>query len=178
MMRQRLFTKSDIAANLQGLIGAVFLPSIFSSVGIFFFAPVLARSFISHPFKQALIHALIAGLFMDCISSALPFGTEMIVFCFLTLLLFRFKRHFFSDKLLSFALFTAIISIMYTIVTYLLFTLNDQPVNFLWKSLISDFAIMPVIDAVYALIWFSLPKFLVVQTAVKMKAFHVKKEPS
>lgn len=142
----------------QSFFAAVFFPKIFPSLGLVFFAPFLAIACIRLPFIPSLSLALFSGLAMDCMSSSFPFGIQIFINCFIVLLLHRFKYHFFEEKMISIAVYTAIFSFFYTISSLFLFSLFEHPVPFSWRGIISDLIIMPLIDGIYGIIWFSLPK--------------------
>jgi hypothetical protein len=93
--------------------------------------------------------ALAGGLLIDLLSSALPFGFQALCACLTVLLLHRYKRHFFSDQILSLPLYTVLISAICTLLHLFL----GASVRASWLDLIA----MPFVDAFYALVWFTAP---------------------
>lgn len=97
------------------------------------------------------------GLIMDLLCSDTRFGFYAFNYSLTLFLIYPQRHHFFEDKPLSLALLTAIISALSTFFQLVLFCLFSSNFPLLWKQFITDCAIMPLLDALYAYTCFYLP---------------------
>ena len=143
-------------------IQCVFIPKI----ALFVFAPFLAYVNLLSSFPKALILSMLAGGCMDLFSND-PFGVHALNYTLLTAFFRRFNRHFLHEKPLHVSLFTALISSFTTLLGFLLLFLFDRRIPFGGRWIFTDLIGMPIIDALYAFVWFSAPITLF-QTLKKM----------
>jgi len=81
-----------------------------------------------------------------------------------TLVLYPQKRHFFEDKPLALSIFTAIISSVLTILQFILVHLFDRGLPFSILTALTDIVLMPIVDGLYAFLWFTCPIKLYIYT--------------
>lgn len=126
--------------------------ALFPELRLLPFAPFLALAYYRLSFPSALWAALGTGLLFDLMTAEMRFGLYALNFLLVTTIFYHQKKHFFEDKSLAFSLYTALISLGSTL---LLFPFHD--LAFSLPSLISDLIIMPLIDGLYAFLWFTTP---------------------
>ena len=154
------------------VIGTVFFPFI----RFWSFSPFIAVFLYRTSFLKGLWLGFLSGLCMDLFSSQFPFGFFSATHSLTVCLLFKQKRHFFEDKMLSFSLFAALIS---CVLSLFLLILNPMLGNLIQPSFltyISDLIIMPIVDGFYAFFGFVFPSYL--YATLKKYAFqrHLLKE--
>lgn len=142
---------------LLALFTACFATAFFPNLRLIAFAPFLALVYLRKDFPRSLWLAFWCGLIMDCLTSQFFLGLQALNYLLATLLLYRQKRHFFEDKSLSLPLFTAIVSLVSTILHWMFLYALDKKIPMTWKFAAIDLLIMPLLDAVYAFVWFTCP---------------------
>ncbi|MES2122561.1 MAG: hypothetical protein V4492_07280 [Chlamydiota bacterium] len=147
---------SFFLALTASLFGTLFFPHI----RLLTFSPFLALTYNRTSLVSAMWIASMCGLILDLTSSELRIGTNALNFCITTLFLYRQKKHFFEDKLLALSLFTALISTVSTVVQLFLSSIFGRAFRLTVKLLFTDLIAMPLVDAVYAFLWFSCPILL------------------
>jgi rod shape-determining protein MreD len=139
---------------------ALFGTALTQEIKLLAFSPFLALLYNRFPLLTSLWIASLCGLIVDLLSSEFRLGLHALNYCLTTLLLYRQKRHFVEDKPLALSLFTFLISIASTVVQLLLVSIFDRALPLSGKMLLTDLAIMPLCDALYAFLWFSCPIML------------------
>jgi rod shape-determining protein MreD len=102
----------------------------------------------------------LAGCVVDLFSDH-PIGLHALNYTICASLLSRFRRHVSSSEPLHLSLFTGIYSFVSTILLLILLFLFDRRVPFDGKWIFTDIVGMPVMDAVYAFVWFAAPLALI-----------------
>lgn len=144
-------------AFFLALFGALFGTALVPHWHVMAFAPFLAITYQRNKLLGALWLALICGLIMDLITSQFRMGMFSLNYLLTTLLLFSQRRHFFEDKSLAISLYSALISFVSSLIHFfLLFCMGNNPA-FSLKFFMADLLVMPLFDAVYALVWFIGP---------------------
>jgi rod shape-determining protein MreD len=142
-------------AILLAVIASVLMSSIFHKITLIPFAPTLAILYLKTNFKTSLWLSCIFGVFMDILSSS-HFGFYSLNYTVATALIYRYKR-FFDEGLLNFSIFTILISCIITITAQMLHPIFSPSATISFSSLLSDIIIMPLIDGIYAIVWFYIP---------------------
>ena len=125
-------------------------------LSILAFAPFVALvSLRATPLKALWLSAL-AGVCLDLLSDD-PMGLHAVNYTVTTALLFKAKKHFSHDVPFHLSLFTGLISLCSTLLQLILLFLFDRRVPFSGKWIFTDLIGMPVIDALYAFVWFAAP---------------------
>ncbi len=150
---------------LLGLLSALFGTAFFPYFHLIAFAPFLAIAYNRTSIISCLWLAVLCGVIIDLLSSQLRFGLHTLNYSLVTVLLYKQRHHFFEDKSLSLSIFTALISSLSTLLQLLLLYAFDKTLPFTWKLVITDLIGMPLVDALYAYIWFtcSIKAFLYVK---------------
>ena len=139
--------------------------ALFPSLNFMTFAPFLVLSIVYLNFPKSLWLAFLAGIIIDLFSSG-HMGLYALCYCLTTALLYRQKRNFIDEKPLNLALFTALISFVSTIVLILLLFIFDRRAAFSGQWAFIDLWTMPLLDALYAFVWFYCP-FIFYQLAIR-----------
>lgn len=133
----------------------LFWTLFFPNLRLFCFAPFLALTFQRKSLQTSLWIAAFCGLFLDLLGSATHFGFFSLVTALCTLFCYRFRHAFFEDRLFSVPLYTALISSVFSLLHLFLF-----PSLLSIKGILGSVLILPVLDALYAFLWFTCPMVL------------------
>lgn len=142
------FILSLSALLLQGLL----VPKL----SLFVFAPFLALLVLRRPLSYSLWLAGASGAIMDLFSDD-PIGLYALNFTLATAFFLRFRTRFSSDSPLHFPLLTTLISILATLLQWLLLFLFDRRVPFHGQWILTDLIGMPIADGIFAFVWFTGP---------------------
>lgn len=145
------FTMATIALFLQGII----LPRI----AILAFAPFIALVLMRCDLSRALWLSALAGALVDLLSDD-PIGLHALNYAIVAFVLFRVKNHFSYDQPFHLSLYTGFVSSLSTGLQLILLFLFDRRVPFDGRWFFADLVGMPVIDALYAFVWFAAPLVL------------------
>lgn len=142
-----------LLALFMTLFGSIFFPF----TRFMTFAPFLALSYNRLSFPKSLWLAFGLGFIFDLLSTELHFGLYALNFVLTTALIYPQKRHFFEDKATALSCFTALIAGSSALIQLTLFYLfgKDQAIS--WRTVISDVLMMPILDGLYAFLWFTCP---------------------
>ena len=138
------------------LWGTALLPQ----VHLLAFSPFLALLFHRTGLVRSLWIASLCGLIVDLLCSELRLGVHALNYCGTTLLLYKQKRHFIEEKALALSLFTLLISIVSTLLQWVLISIFGQSFSLSGKLLLTDILVLPLADAVYGYLWFTCPMLL------------------
>jgi rod shape-determining protein MreD len=106
--------------------------------------------------RIAIAVASLCGLCTDLFSSD-PLGIHSLAAGLAALAAVRTRRFFSLDEPLSFALFSGLLSILVGTAEIALLFLFDRRIPFYGKWWATDWLLLPVFDAAYALVWFVGP---------------------
>ena len=134
--------------------------ALFPEIRIWAFAPFLAILHHRVNFSKALWISFFCGLIIDCLSSQLRFGLFALNHVFVSLLLYREKRHFFEEKALALSLYATVISAFLSLF-FMLFSYWSGGIEWSIALVFSDLVLMPFLDGVYAFLWFTCPLSLI-----------------
>lgn len=145
-----------VSSFFLALTALFFQAILVPKVAILAFSPFIALVVMRCNLVQSIVLSIIAGSCMDLFSND-PMGIHAIEYALIATLAFRFKRHFLHDQPLHLSLFTALISSLSTLLCFLLLFLFDRRVPFSGRWFFATLIGMPVLDALYAFVWFSAP---------------------
>lgn len=136
---------------------ALFLQSIlFPDFVLLVYAPWIALAILITPNPKGCYLSFIAGVMLDLLSDD-PIGTHALNYTVVASFMYRFRSYFHYDQPLHLGIFTLIISFCSTLLQLFLLFLFDRRVPFTGQWALADLFLMPIADAVYALLWFALP---------------------
>lgn len=156
---------------------ALFGSAWFPSLRLCAFSPFFAVLYHRKPLHISLWIATLAGLLMDLGSADTRLGSYALIYSVTTLIL-QNKRHlFFEDKPLSMGIFTVCISIVATVIQWLLSPFLGKSIGFSLKLFYSDFIMMPLCDALYGFICIYCPTrlFSYIKAGGGTKVYHTLK---
>lgn len=131
-----------------------------TSVPLLTFAPFIVFYLMHAPLKSALWKAALVGLLLDCLNSSLPFGFYASAHMICCLILYKKRAILIGDKPFSLALFTFGFSIIFTLLEHGFLSFAKTKLIFSYQALATEFIIMPLCDAAYAFVFFSLPAMI------------------
>ena len=134
----------------------LFLPLLVKGPLPFTFILPMIFSLKKIPLPLFLSLCALSGLFVDCFDSSLPIGAHALIFLITGALANAFHHFFFSDKFISIAFFSMLLSVT---ITFQLLALR-RGIHLKGASLISEFLICPLIDSLYCLFHFGLKKVI------------------
>ena len=129
----------------------------FQGLHLLTFVPFLMICYIRKPLITSLYISFFIGLLLDLVSYDTPFGINSLCYPVIGLILHTQRSHFFDDKSFSLGLYTAIFSLLASIIEPLLLSMFENKQSLSWNMIFQNMFIMPFFDAVYAIIFFSLP---------------------
>lgn len=138
------------------LVALVFQCLYTPRIAILAFAPFLAISTLKTDLNRALWIAAFCGGLIDLLSED-PMGIHALNYVLIVAVLFRHRRHFYHDVPFHLCILTALFSLLSTLLQMGLLFLFDRRMPFSGKWVFSDLIGMPVIDALYAFVWFAAP---------------------
>ena len=140
---------------------AFFLSAVAPSLHLTAFIPFLALAAMRYSLQRCLWISLACGLIIDLLSSQMHFGLYALSYSLITLLLYRFNRYFFEEKLHALALFALLFSFLSSAIELLFLFASHKSSLFSPRILVTDLFLMPLLDAVYAFLWFTCPMHLI-----------------
>jgi len=142
---------------LYSLFLSLFIPISMPNVHIATFSPLLTFIYAKTSYPLSLWASLAVGLYFDLMASKSPLGFYSLSYCIATTLIYRYRRFFLLEKWWIFSLYTAIFSFAATIVQIILLALFNAKVPIHFWMILSDLGLMPILDAVFAFIFFLVP---------------------
>lgn len=143
------------------LLAILFFPLLLPKLHLFYFAPFIILSFYQLSRIALLWRALLCGVIVDLLSSGSLFGMSSLNYCIVSSLLYGQKRNFFEDKLSTLPLMTFLFSLFSSLVELVsgFFSNHHYPLSPSW--MMTDLLGMAGADALYALLFFSIPNSLI-----------------
>jgi rod shape-determining protein MreD len=142
------------------LAAAAYASVFLSHIHLHTFAPFLALLYSRCSRVSSFWISALCGLLMDLLASEMRFGIYSLSFSIATLLLYHQKKHFYQEKPLALSLFTFQLSLVITGALFFFSIALHPHFSFNAKSIIADFFLMSLADALYAFLWFSCPMML------------------
>lgn len=149
--------KQIYPAFVLSLIVVLFGSVFFSTIRIFAFAPFLALVLMRLNFLKSLWIAAIIGMIIDLLSVETRFGMYSVIYSLTVLLIYRQKKHFFADKPLALALYTAVISITSGSIELSFLYVFGTKMQVNLPLILCDVFALSLLDALYAFLCFTCP---------------------
>jgi rod shape-determining protein MreD len=160
-----------ILAALALILQSILVPKL----AILAFAPFLSLVMMRRDFRKALILSAISGSLVDLLSDD-PMGLHALNYTLVTALLYRIRANFSAEQPLHLSLYTTLVSSLSTALQLTLLFLFDRRVPFDGRWVLADLIGMPLIDALYAFVWFAAPLALFSQIKKLWVTFWLKKQ--
>lgn len=136
-------------------------PPLFPNLKIYFFIPFLVRSFYLKNKTTSLWLSLFAGLIVDLLSDSPRFGLIPCNYVITSFFLYSLKNRFFEDYFTTLGAVTFLYSLFSTLLQLaLLYLLDRSFIEISFSFIFKDLALMPLQDAFFAVLFFSLPLLL------------------
>ncbi|MBN2479298.1 MAG: hypothetical protein JXA94_03640 [Parachlamydiales bacterium] len=155
-------TKIDFEIIFSFMIAcmtAIFISAISKSLTLIYFAPFIILFFYRSSLIFSLWVSLLAGFFIDLFSSS-HFGIYSLNYTICSVFLYN-ERRFFKETQINLILFTYVYSLIFSIINPILFFIFDKKIILSIKWVATDILFMPLIDGLYAYLFFALPVFLI-----------------
>lgn len=143
------------------------IPLCFPNTYLFYFAPFLVSLYYRHSRLTCVWISLLCGLVMDLFSVQTRMGIHSFNYCLTTWLLYPYQRHFFEDSIVKLPVMTFLFSEISTLVHIAQFMTFSHTFPFSWGWAAGDLLLMPMLDALYAGLLFTLPSFLLPKTRTR-----------
>lgn len=138
-------------------VGLLWLQAtIYSELPVLVFAPFLALASLDAKLGSALLWSAGAGFAVDLLSSDL-LGLHALTYTLTCLAAGRFRHRFSSEAPTQFAMYTALLSYVATLIQLSLLFLFDRRAPFPGKWFFSEGLGLALIDGAYALMWVAGP---------------------
>jgi hypothetical protein len=121
------------------------------------FAPFFAISMQRLSLLGTLWTAALTGLLVDMTSSWLRFGFFALSYTLTCWIAYKQRKHFFEDQAISLSLYTAFISCLSSTVQLALLAFGPSRLPLDLPFLATDLLLMPLVDGLYAFLWFTCP---------------------
>lgn len=145
-----------ILCFLLSIIALIAQMVLIPQIALLPFCPFLSFMILRTSSTRALWLSCICGVLMDLVSSD-PMGVHALGYTLSASILFRFKKHFLYEEPFHLSLFSALFSFTSTFLTLLLLFLFDRRVEIQGRWVLTDFIGMPLIDGLFAFVWFAAP---------------------
>lgn len=142
---------------IYSLFITVCLPPLFPHLKLMFFAPFLIFVFYHQCQISALWLALAAGLIIDLLSANTRLGFYALTYCLTTWILYKQKQHFFADSLSTLPIMTFLFASLSTTIQVGLLSVFGQSIELSGNWILNDLLWLPLQDALYAGIAFTIP---------------------
>lgn len=149
-----LLKRDLLVPFMLGTILLLVFPAFYPYSSLSYFAPCLVICMYRCSYAVALWMALMCGMMMDLLMDQ-RFGIHSCAYVCVMLVLYRQKRHFFSDSLLTLPLMSYFFGLLSSWVIILIRYLEG--VRFLDGWSVVDVFGMAFYDALYAFVFFTLP---------------------
>lgn len=134
-----------------------FSPIITALPKLTFFAPYLIFVLYRKKTLDLLWQTFFVGCILDLLAAHTPFGFWVSNYLVTICIISYCKRFFFEDKFLAIPILTFIFALLSTFFYTLFFALFISHIKLSSAFIAFDFLLLPLVDAVYALLFFSLP---------------------
>lgn len=122
--------------------------------------PFLAICALRKPYKRALWIAALSGLCFDMCTQEAPLGMHALIFSISMFLLFRYHRLFFEEKGITFIFYAFLFSFVSAVLLALRKMLGGHMGAMSSSFFVTDFLLLPFLDALSGYIFLIAPKFL------------------
>lgn len=133
------------------------LPLQWPNLHLLYFAPFLAIAIYKTTRVNALWLAFFCGIIVDLLSAQTRLGMHALNYCITIFILYGQRKNFFEDRYSTFPTMTFLFAFISTLIQVGLLNLFGHGVILSWAFVKSDLFWMPLRDALYAAIAYTLP---------------------
>ena len=139
---------------------ALTLPLFFPYFHVLFFAPFIIYSFYRSSLSICLWWSLACGVIVDLFSADTKLGHTALNYCLVTFFLYRYQFHLFEDRLSTLPVMTFCFTAFSTIIQITIFYIMGRTFSLSWQWGFNDLLFMPLQGAIYSILAFTLPLFI------------------
>jgi rod shape-determining protein MreD len=152
-------------------LALMFMPLWWPYTPLFPLAPFLIASYYQVNYKASLWLSLLCGVVQDLFSAHPLFATHALTYCAATALLYKQKRNFFADRVMTLPLMVYFFS-TFSLISFAIIAAGTQmaaspPLSSIYR----DIASIPISESFYSLVLFVLPYLLLGQKRRKGEEF-------
>lgn len=155
---------------------SIWIPAVLPQLRLVFFAPYLIILLYKRPLINCLWGALTCGLILDLLSAYQHLGLFALNYTLTIAVLYRQRRHFFSDSPSTLPIMVYLFSVISTAVQIPLLFVFEQKLKMNSSWIASDLLLMPFLDATYAFVLFILPYWAFGKRRLKGKDYFTDEE--
>lgn len=149
------------------LLITLLISPLIPNLRLMFFAPFLAFTFYHKGKVACLWLAFVCGMVIDLLSAQTRLGIIALNYCLTSEILYSQKRHFFEDSLSTLPIMTFLFVFISLLIQIGLLYLLGQGMLLSWESTISDLLWIPLCNAFYAGLAFTLPTLCLPKAAIR-----------
>lgn len=149
-----------LLAFLFALAPTLTIPVVLPQLSLIFFAPFLCLMCYKRPLHTCLWFALGCGLIIDLLAPGLHLGTHAANYLLSTLAVYQLRSRFFEDRPTTLPVMTYLFALVSTFLQVLLLKGMGVPYTLSGLWWLTDVLLLPIADALCALVWFALPAYL------------------
>ena len=142
-----------IYSLLLSILTPIYLPNLHIAT----FAGLLTIIYTNRSYPLSLWISLFIGFYFDLMASKLPLGFYSLSYCLAVTIVYSYRRFFLLEKWWIFPLYSAIFSFASTLVQIILLAIFNAKIPIRFSMIISDLGIMPLVDALFTLCFFTFP---------------------
>lgn len=151
------------------------LPLLFSSASLVNFAPFLILCFYRFSIVACLWWSFLCGFIVDLYAADSRLGTYAFNYCLATLCLYRYKFHFFEDRLSTLPTMSFNFSFLFTLTQITIFYLFKKNFTLSLDEIFYSSLIIPLQTTLYTLFTFTLPYLIISSIQKKYSRFRFKR---
>lgn len=140
-----------------GIVATACANAFFPYASLNTLAPLIALAAYRNELRTAIWISCWLGLILDLLNSQTRFGVYAVICCLTAIAAYAQRRHFYEDKPLAFALFSALISAILSLQYMLYMAAIDPHFTLSFKMFICDILLLSCLDGLYAFLWFFVP---------------------
>lgn len=157
------------------VILALFLPLLSPFWHLLYFVPFIVQCFYRHSLNGCLWWSIVAGFIVDLFSADTRLGNYAMNYCLVTVCIYRYRFHFFEDRLSTLPAMTFCFSCLSAFIQIAIFYIISRPFALSWSWLFNDFLFIPLQTSLYAILAFSFPSFLLIYLKRRYLLFRIAK---
>ena len=136
-------------------------------------APFLVLCFYRCSLANCLCWSLLCGFIIDLFSADTRLGNYAMNYCIVTFSLYRYRFHFFEDRLSTLPAVTFCFTGLSTLIQIVIFYIISRPFALSWHWLFYDLLWVSLQTALYAILAFTIPSFILIDLKRRVMLFRL-----
>lgn len=152
---------------------ALLLPLFFPFWHMLYFVPFIVQCFYRNSLTGCLWWSFVCGFIVDLFCADTRLGNYAMNYCLATFCLYRYRFHFFEDRLSTLPTMTFGFTCLSAFIQIAIFYVINRPFAISWSWLFSDFLFIPLQTSLYAILAFNLPSLLLIYLKRRYLLFRI-----